>query len=63
MPILYITIVHNLLLILFCTREQLIGGKRGGMVCESLLKPVYSDAWRMAMIKRKIKRNLRKDNG
>ena len=28
---------------LFCTYEQSAGGKRGGMVCELLLKPVNRD--------------------
>ena len=30
---------------LFCTCEQLAGGKRGGMVCESLLKSVNNDSY------------------
>ena len=28
---------------LFYTREQSAGGKRGGIVCKSLLKPVNND--------------------
>ena len=28
---------------LFCIYEQSEGGKRGGMVCESLLKPINAD--------------------
>ena len=27
----------------FCTHEQSAGGKRDGMVCESLLKPLTGD--------------------
>ena len=47
-PILYDTIVHNLMYYsnkcqLFYTREQSAGGKRGGIVCESLLKSVNND--------------------
>ena len=30
---------------LFCTHEQPAGGKRGGKVCESLLKPVNKDGY------------------
>ena len=30
---------------LFCTHEQSVGGKRGGMVCKSLLKPVNNDCY------------------
>ena len=46
----YVTIVHNLMCYsnkcrLFYTREQLAGGKRGGIVCESLLKPVNNDGY------------------
>ena len=56
-PILYATIVHNLKdysnkCQLLCTLKQLAGGKRGGMVCKSLLKPVNN---MMAMIQREIK--------
>ena len=49
-PILYVIIVHNLIYYsnkcqLFCTREHSKGGKRGGKVCESLLKPVNKDGY------------------
>ena len=49
-PILYATIVHNLMYYsnkcqLFCTREHLAGGKRDGKVCESLLQPVNEDSY------------------
>ena len=30
---------------LFCTHEHSAGGKRGGKVCESLLKPVNKDGY------------------
>ena len=30
---------------LFYTHEQSAGGKRGGMVCESLLKPLNNDGY------------------
>ena len=30
---------------LFCTHEQSASGKRGGMVCESLLKAVTNDGY------------------
>ena len=41
----YVTIVHNLIYYsnkcqLFCTCEHSAGGKRGGKICELLLKPV-----------------------
>ena len=49
-PILNVTIVHNLMrysnkCLLFCTREHSAGGKRGGKICESLLKPVNKDGY------------------
>ena len=49
-PILYVTIVHKLIYYsnkcqLFCTCEHLAGGKRGGKVCESLLKLVNKDGY------------------
>ena len=45
-----ITIVYILMYFsnkcqLFCTCEQMGGGKRGGMVCESLLKPLNVDGY------------------
>ena len=30
---------------LFCTCEQLVGGKKGGMVRKLLLKPVNNDSY------------------
>ena len=49
-PILYVTIVHNLIYYsnkcqLFCTCEYLAGSKRGGKVCKSLLKLVNKDGY------------------
>ena len=50
LPIIYVKIVHNLMYYsnkyqLFCTHEHSAGGKRGGKVYESLLKPVNKDAY------------------
>ena len=48
------TIVHNLMYYsnkcqLFCTREQSAGGKRDGMVCELILKPINNDGLEMKL--------------
>ena len=47
-PILYVTIIHNLMYYsnkcqLFCKHECLPGGKRGSMVCELLQKPINNN--------------------
>ena len=50
LPILYVRIVHNLMYYsnkcqLFGTHEHSAGGKKGGKVCELLLKPVNKDGY------------------